>query len=473
MGTKHEWARDWFGTRRPPGPEDLAEGPRGPPPTYGVQLFYEREPRLDKDVLLTQLRKNCGTVELKDEGGPVFWFDFDDFRARTQFFSRPDPQPAEQVMEGGDIAYRCSVSAPGPALAMEDLETSLSQTRDWPEGGAVLSTCKAMIVVSDMLANWHDPRVRLAVFQTVVRTLLEMTPCAAVHWIPSLRVVNPEAFLRSQQSGPSQCPTYGAVNVRLFQVEGSAPGEFCMDTMGLATLGLPDVQFVGSGWDPADVAEALYDTANLIFETGAGPPEGPPVESPRYPGLLCQAATALVPPLRAAVTIRPSEQLAAEWLARRQVQGRHCISYWRAEHGIAYHGTISDIDGVPRATWSCDEAGQRVTRDLPIDQQAFAFLCRGFADCGVFRRCQVRPKPGERFPAKPADWVNYHCILFEEGPELRPFMVPAHEADPDFVRWLEALDVPKPSRGWSPAPKPAPDQQQESKGAEKPWWKFW
>src|SRR5262249_23612202 len=127
--------------------------------------------------------------------------------------------------------------------APEDLETSLSQTRDWPEGGAVLSNCKAMIVVSDLLANWHDHRVLLAVFQKVVRTLLEMTPCAAVHWVPSLRVVNPEAFLRSQQPGPSHCPTYGAVNVRLFQVEGGAPGEFCMDTMGLATLGLPDVQF--------------------------------------------------------------------------------------------------------------------------------------------------------------------------------------------------------------------------------------
>src|SRR5262245_19802285 len=91
MGTKHEWARDWFGTRRPPKPEDLAEGPGGPPPTYGVQLLYEREPRLDKAVLLTQLQKNCGAVELKDEGGPVFWFDFHDFKARTQFFSRRDP----------------------------------------------------------------------------------------------------------------------------------------------------------------------------------------------------------------------------------------------------------------------------------------------------------------------------------------------------------------------------------------------
>ena len=152
------------------------------------------------------------------------------------------------------------------------------------------------------------------------------------------------------------------------------------------------------------------------------------------------------------------------------MQGRHCISYWTAEHGIAYHGTISDIDGVPRATWSYDEAGQRVTRDLPMTAEAFAFLCRGFAEFGVFRRCLARPKPGERFPAKPADWVNYHCILLEEGPEQRPFMVPAHEADPDFVRWLEALNVPKPARAGG---SPAPDQQQESKGAEKPWWKFW
>jgi hypothetical protein len=457
MGTKHEWARDWFGTRRPPKPEDLVEGPRGAPPTYSVQLFYEREPRLDKEVLLTQLRKNCGTVELKDESGPVFWFDFPDFKARTQFFFRPDPQPGEPVMEGGDIPYKCSISPPGPQLAMEDLETSLSQTRDWHEAAAALSTCKAMIVVSDMLADWHDHRVRLAVFQKVVRSLLEITSCAAIHWIPSLRVVKPEYFLLSQEPNPSLSPSYGAVNVRLFEVEGADPGTFCMDTMGLATLGLPDVQFVGGGFDPEVVAGALYDTANMLLETGAIPPEGPPVESQRFPGLLCQAASALVPPMRAAVTIRPSEQLAREWLARCR-QGQHCISYWRIEHGIAYHGTISDIDGVPHATWSYDEAGQRVTRDLPITSESLTFLCRGIAEFDIFRRCLVRSKPGERFPATPADRETNHCILFEDGPEQRLFMVPAQEADSDFARWLKALNVPKP---------------QESKDAKKPRWKFW
>ena len=53
MPTKHEWAREWFGTRRPPRPQDLEDGPTGPPPTYIVQLFYEPEPRLDPAALLT------------------------------------------------------------------------------------------------------------------------------------------------------------------------------------------------------------------------------------------------------------------------------------------------------------------------------------------------------------------------------------------------------------------------------------
>ncbi len=457
MATKHEWARDWFGTRRPPKPEDLAEGPRGPPSSYSVQLFYECEPRLDKDVLLAQLQKNCGTVEVKYEGGPVFWFDFDDFKARSQFFFRPDPQPGEQVMEGGDIPYRCSVSAPGPALTMEDLETSLSQTRDWPEAAAVLSTCKSMIVVSDMLANRHDHRVRLAVFQKVVGSLLGITPCAAIHWIPSLRVVKPEYFLLSQQPHSSLSPSYGAINVRLFEVEGADPGTLCMDTMGLASLGMPDVQFVGAGFDPEVVAGALYDAANMLLDTGAIPPEGPPVESQRLPGLLCQAASALIPPMRAAVTIRPGEQLAREWLARCR-QGQHCISYWRIENGIAYHGTISDIDGVPHATWSYDEGGQRVTRDLPITVEAFTFLCRSVAELAIFRRCIVPAKPGERFPATTADQENNHCIVFEEGPDQELCMVPAQEADADFARWLKALNVPKP---------------QESKDAKRPRWRFW
>lgn len=165
---------------------------------------------------------------------------------------------------------------------------------------------------------------------------------------------------------------------------------------------------------------------------------------------------------RAAVTVQPSEQLAAEWLARRQAAGRCCISYFHVENGISYHGTISDIDGVPRATWSYDEAGQRVTRDLPISEESFAFLCRGFAEVDVFHRCLVRPKPGEGFPATPADWIKCHCIVFEQGPEQKPFMVPANEADRDFLRWLEALNVPKPA---------LPERHSPAE-PKKPWWKL-
>jgi hypothetical protein len=224
-----------------------------------------------------------------------------------------------------------------------------------------------------------------------------------------------------------------------------------MDTMGLATLGLPDVQCHGSAYHPPFVAEALYNTASYLFETGAIPAEGPAVESPRYPGLWCSAASSMMAPFRAAVTIRPSDQLAVQWV---QVPGRFCISYFRVENGISYHGTISDIDGVPKATWSFEEAGQRVTRDQSIDQETFAFLLMGTRDMKVFQRSMILTSEGQMKPA------SHHCIVLESEGRANGFMVPAGETDPDFARWLKALNVPKPTAA----------MENEEK---RPWWKLW
>jgi hypothetical protein len=694
MATKHEWARDWFGTKRPPKPEDLEEAPPGPPPILGVQLLYEREPRLDADLLLGQLRKNCGTALLAEHKNDLQIFKFPDCKGN--------------LWGKSDVPFQCTIATAVPAVPMADLETSLSQTRDWPRARAVAETCKAMIVVHDLMANWHDPRQRLAMFQKVVRSLLEITSCAAIHWIPSLRLVEPKAFLRSQESGEHRDPLFGAVNIRAFRMEDGAPGEMCMDTMGLARLGLPDVQCHCIGWNPAYVADALYAIAGFVFETGKVPQPGEVFESERFPGLICRAAMALVRPERAVVNIEPTEELAASWLPQTRVgaeqvtagvgknifhdkpkppnrsvapatradydrrreqvyqslfgpiqqihddrggavppikvyvfgpgpggrdfftlvtggmsdlpmhlppdaparvptrlelilyarepkpeyieglrttarfphdyqtclgwghtipngqppspifQGSkltgillvqsplspdrnlsekliledepveilwlvplttaelvfkrdhgteklldlfdqvqhpfildekrdsyapdagtpaaappakpasHVLSYARVQDGIFYHGTVSDLDGQVRATWSFDEGGQRVTRDLPITKDAFLFLRNGIAQMGVFERWLVRA-PGQEVKMDP---MNYHCIIYEEPGQQSSFMIPPAEADQDFARWLAALHMPRSADAPLP-PAPAGVKNQQPGAPKKPWWKVW
>jgi hypothetical protein len=118
------------------------------------------------------------------------------------------------------------------------------------------------------------------------------------------------------------------------------------------------------------------------------------------------------------------------------------IDYGHLRDGVLYHGTLSDLDGTPKATWTYEERGAKVTRDRPLDGETFRALWEGVVGGAVFRRHHVRD------PNRAIDPEAYHVIYVEFRmpgvPEKRYLiLVPAGETDPDFVRWLEALDVPQ------------------------------
>jgi hypothetical protein len=119
----------------------------------------------------------------------------------------------------------------------------------------------------------------------------------------------------------------------------------------------------------------------------------------------------------------------------------HLIDYGHLRDGVLYHGTISNFDGIPKATWTYEDGGQKVTRDQPITDETFNLLWNGIADHEVFHRYMIR-SPGQQI-----DPEHYHVvgIIFRQGKQQRQFlfMVPASETDPKFVEWLQALNVPQ------------------------------
>jgi hypothetical protein len=118
----------------------------------------------------------------------------------------------------------------------------------------------------------------------------------------------------------------------------------------------------------------------------------------------------------------------------------HTIDYGHERDGILYHGTISDLDGVPASKWTYEEKGKKVTRDQPIDQATFHYLWNCISKLPVFRRSMVRD------PDRAFDPLSEHVIgiAFTKGAQVQRayFAVPANESDPEFLRWLEALNVP-------------------------------
>src|SRR5687767_9507221 len=67
-------------------------------------------------------------------------------------------------------------------------------------------------------------------------------------------------------------------------------------------------------------------------------------------------------------------------------EGRmHLIDYGHMRDGVLYHGTLSDLDGSPKATWTYEERGKKITRDQPIDKATFDKLRTTITSSEVFR----------------------------------------------------------------------------------------
>ena len=85
-----------------------------------------------------------------------------------------------------------------------------------------------------------------------------------------------------------------------------------MDTLGLAALGLPDLQCHFRGLAPEAVAPLLYNTAYYIFEKGDVIDDGHTVEGvtpgERWP---CQHEASLVEPRRVVIDLDPGPAHAA------------------------------------------------------------------------------------------------------------------------------------------------------------------
>lgn len=82
--------------------------------------------------------------------------------------------------------------------------------------------------------------------------VLEAAPAAALHWRPTRQFINPERYLDAHREGGASRFFAGSFNVRFFNISNS-PGDMVMDTLGLAALGLTDLQchYITAVWIPA------------------------------------------------------------------------------------------------------------------------------------------------------------------------------------------------------------------------------
>lgn len=139
-----------------------------------------------------------------------------------------------------------------------------SQVWDCPNVDELLAECQYRVFATDMLASGLAAKERADMLVKYVDALLELYPsCKAVVFGLSRKFLSRETI----ENHPDKDVTrfiYYAVNVRYFSIQGT--DDMMVDSLGMSTLFLPDLQYHFHGMNPDDVVIHAYNVLYYIFE---------------------------------------------------------------------------------------------------------------------------------------------------------------------------------------------------------------
>jgi hypothetical protein len=264
--------------------------------SYSAELFYPTLPRINGADLANALQERAGLVDLLIDQEDLHLFAFPQYV--THF-------------EGTDIPTELMLTVSAPNQHNADLEPALQQSWRWREARAAVSACPVSLTLVEMLAQGVDYRIRLTLFNHALEAVLSIAPCQALLWTPSQQFIPPAQFLEARRSKDFHPLLFG-LNIRFYRISNGHPGEKLMDTMGLAALGLPDLQCHFVRLDPNQVARVLSNSAYYLYDRGDVVKDGNTiqgiVDTDRWH---CRHETSLMPPQRMVLDLDPGATHAA------------------------------------------------------------------------------------------------------------------------------------------------------------------
>ncbi len=214
---------------------------------YRVELLYSKPPSLDPGAIQKELTSSLPESEVKElKQGDLSVA----HKGHTVKFADGEGKPMTAVFVARDRP-----------VSQEEFRQALEQTWSWPREDARARTDRSR-------------------FRVVVMDLLSL----GLPYQARLRLV---------------------FNVRLFRVD-DRPGEIVMDTLGLAALGVPDLQCHFKGLEVSRLAGFLRGVGTYVFEKGDVIGDGNTVQglepSQRW---ACRHEMALIAPARVVIDIDP------------------------------------------------------------------------------------------------------------------------------------------------------------------------
>ncbi len=178
----------------------------------------------------------------------------------------------------------------------------------------ILEECRYSMLATDFLARGLPSLERANLEMDYLEALAELFPsCEAFFFSGSGKLFEAEVIRGNQIEGPDRFIRY-AVNVRFFTIQGS--DDMLVDTLGMNTLFLSDLQYHFRGLDPNRVVNHAYNVASYLLASGNEIDSGETVDGINDGGMdssirwKCQYEDALIQPGRSVLDINTGEYAA-------------------------------------------------------------------------------------------------------------------------------------------------------------------
>lgn len=143
-------------------------------------------------------------------------------------------------------------------------EISASQLWDCQNGQEILESCKYQVIATDVLAGGLYYKDRAEMLVGYIEALVELYPsCKAVVFETSKKMFTRDSILNCSVLKEKRF-IYYAVNVRFFNIQGTE--DMLIDTIGMSTLFMPDLQYHFHGMNPDAVVNHAYNLLSYIYE---------------------------------------------------------------------------------------------------------------------------------------------------------------------------------------------------------------
>lgn len=231
--------------------QDLEQNPVPAGAVFIIHLLMEEPCEMpDKDFMVSVLNKHLGDVDC---------FSCDDtsagFMAKRYnvHYEEENKNMPPMLM----LTKACEIEKP----VMNEMD--ISQTWNCPEAEEILASCKYQVFANDMMAAGLHYLERAEMLTDYVDALLEIYPtCKAVVFETSKKMYTRDALVNCNVAKEDKF-IYYAVNVRFFNIQGT--DDMIVDTVGMGTLFMPDLQYHFHGMDPNWVVNHAYNVLSYMF----------------------------------------------------------------------------------------------------------------------------------------------------------------------------------------------------------------